>query len=176
MAPYVASVSEIEGSNALTSTPVADLRDLPRHDLRQAVEVYLQIAYAGSGPPEPVRRRLDWVQDCDCDTLIQKPPFELASRPGAAPIYALRLGNARYPHMKLQIQPWACPAGYMLSVNTHDQVQGLDPSSPDWETFRSLQDENKRLKEEIEHAWDEAGLPTFLRYLRDYLDAQARGV
>jgi hypothetical protein len=160
----------------LTSTPGSDFRDLPLKDLRQAVEVYLSIAYAGSEPPESVRRRLDWPQDCDGTALVQGPPFERASKPGAAPIFAIRLGNARYPHMKLQIQPWACPAGYMLSVNTHDQVQNLDPSSPDWEAFRSLQEENKNLKEQIEHAWDEAGLPIFLTYLRDYLAAQGTGV
>ena len=166
----------MNGSGALTSTPGSDFSDLPRKDLRQAVEIYLSIAYAVSEPSDSVRRRLDWPQDQDSATLIQGAPFERASKLGAAPIYALRLGNARYPHMKLQIQPWVCPAGYMLSVNTHDQVQGIDPSSPDWEAFRSLQDENKRFKEEIEHAWDVVGLPTFLRYLRDYLAAQGTGV
>ena len=39
--------------------------------------------------------------------------------------------------------------------------------------FRALQAENQRLKEAIEQAWDEAGLPTFLRYLRDYISQRA---
>ena len=78
--------------------------------------------------------------------------------------------------MKLQIQPWPNPAGFMLSVNTHDQVAGLDLGAADVEAFRDLQAENQRLKEAIEQAWDEAGLPTFLRYLRDYIQSRSENV
>jgi hypothetical protein len=75
--------------------------------------------------------------------------------------------------MKLQIEAWPNEAGFLLSVNTHDQVTGIDLSSVDAEAFRDLQAENKRLKEEIEADWDLAGLPTFLRYLRDYIKDRA---
>ena len=85
----------------------------------------------------------------------------------------LRLGNLRYPHMKLQIQPWPNEAGFMLSVNTHDQVLAIDPASSNAQAFRDLQAENQRLKEAIEAAWDEAGLPTFLSYLRRYIEDRA---
>ena len=74
--------------------------------------------------------------------------------------------------MKLQIQPWPNEAGFMLSVNTHDQVAGVNLSEVDAQAFRDLQAENQRLKETIEQAWDEAGLPTFLRYLRDYIESR----
>ena len=77
--------------------------------------------------------------------------------------------------MKLQVQPWPNAAGFLLSVNTHDQVLALDPNAPDLEAFRHLQAENQRLKEVIEHAWDEAGLPTVLRYLREYIENRASG-
>ena len=91
------------------------------------------------------------------------------------PVYALRLGNARYPHMKLQVQPWSNAAGFMLSVNTHDQVAGLDLGAADAQAFRDLQVENQQLKEAIEQSWDAAGLPTFLRYLRDYIETRSEG-
>jgi hypothetical protein len=39
--------------------------------------------------------------------------------------------------------------------------------------FRELQAENQRLKEGIEQAWDDAGLPTFLRYLREYIEQRS---
>ena len=45
--------------------------------------------------------------------------------------------------------------------------------TPDAEAFMALQAENQRLKVEIEQAWNDAGLPTFLGYLRDYLDQHA---
>jgi hypothetical protein len=139
--------------------------------LRQAVDVYLSIAYPAAALPEVVRRRLEWAPGVDPVTLLSNPPFERANRPGPgwSAIFALRLGNARYPHMKLQIQPWPNAAGFLLSVNTHDQVLALDPNSPDLDAFRTLQAENQRLKEAIEQAWDETGLPTFLRYLREYI-------
>jgi hypothetical protein len=141
--------------------------------LRQAVAIYLAHAYPNGDPPESVRRRLDWPEAADATALLTHAPFERANRTGgeAPPVYALRLGNARYPHMKLQVQPWPNPSGLLLSVNTHDQALALNLNPSDADAFRTLQAENQRLKEAIEQAWDQAGLPTFLRYLRDYIEA-----
>jgi hypothetical protein len=151
-----------------------DLHELRLDLLRRAVEIYLELAYASGVVPEVVRRRLKWREDCAADKLMSGPPFECAGKaPGRqTSIYALRLGNARYPHMKLQIQPWPNDAGFMLSVNTHDQVSGVNLNEVDAKVFRDLQAENQHLKEVIEQAWDEAGLPTFLRYLRDYIESR----
>jgi hypothetical protein len=140
--------------------------------LRRAVEVYLGLAYGSEPTPEIVRRRLDWADGEDASAVLTQPPFECVGKAPAQAIFALRLGNTRYPHMKLQIQPWPGAAGFLLSVNTHDQVLSLDPSAPDAPAFRALQAENQRLKEAIEQAWDQEGLPTFLRYLRDYIESQ----
>jgi hypothetical protein len=149
-----------------------DLHRLRLDLLRQAVAMYLPLAYPGVEPPEAVRRRLDWEPGPDAETALNRPPFERAgkSKTTGAPIYALRLGNHVYPHMKLQIQPWPNQDGYMLSVNTHDQVLALDPATSDMAAFRAIQAENQRLKEAIEQAWDDSGLPTFLRYLREYIE------
>jgi hypothetical protein len=140
--------------------------------LRRAIDLYLGIAYPTSSIPEPVRKRLDWDESRSPEDLLTKSPFEKVGKgPSGCPIVALRLGNFRYPHMKLQIQPWDSPQGFLLSVNTHDQVLALNPDAPDAEAYRSLQAENQRVKESIELAWDDAGLPTFHRYLRDYIAA-----
>ena len=154
-----------------------DLNALRIDVLKHAVAIYLDIAYADREPPEVVRRRIQWPEGLDAATLLMKLPFERVARAdGEAPtVFALRLGNARYPHMKLQVQTWPNPAGFLLSVNTHDQVLSLDPGAADAEAFRALQTENQDLKEAIEGAWDAAGLPTFLRYLRDYIQAQPGG-
>jgi len=146
--------------------------------LRTAVETYLKIAYPSGQIPEVVQRRLAWSEGLVAESILTKPPFERAGRmPGQqTPIYALRLGNYRYPHMKLQIQPWENGAGFMLSVNTHDQVAGLDVGAADAQAFRELQAENQRLKEAVEQAWDDEGLPTFLRYLREYIQSQSREI
>ena len=142
--------------------------------LRRAIEIWLAIAYPGKEPPPSVSRRLVWPEGVDAGCLLSRPPFERVGKPPEEkPIFALRLGNARYPHMKLQIQPWDTRDGFLLSVNTHDHALALDPKAPDAEAFMALQAENQRLKVAIEQAWDEAGLPTFPRYLRDYLASQA---
>ncbi len=152
-----------------------DLRAVRVDVLRQAVAIYMKIAYEGSEPPEVIRRRLEWNDQLDTEALLNHPPFEKAgkSKNTGTGIFALRLGNARYPHMKLQIQPWPNDAGFLLSVNTHDQVLALEPDAGDMPAFRALQGENQRLKEAIEQQWDDARLPTFNRYLRDYIAQRA---
>jgi hypothetical protein len=151
-----------------------DLDGLRLDLLRLAAEIYLELAYPAGVVPEAVQRRLIWREGCPAAELLNGSPFERAGKaPGRqTPIYALRLGNLRYPHMKLQIQPWPNDAGFMLSVNTHDQLGGVNLSAGDVQAVRDLQAENQRLKEAIEQAWDEAGLPTFLRYLRDYIESR----
>ncbi len=151
-----------------------DLRGLQLETLRQAVDIYLGLAYPSGVLPSPVERRLTWPADVDAQDLLNRHPFERADKVGdcESPVYALRLGNGRYPHMKLQIQPWPNDAGFMLSVKTHDQVSGLKLGAADAHAFLELQAENQRLKEAIEQAWDGAGLPTFLRYLRDYIQSR----
>jgi hypothetical protein len=157
---------------------LADLPDLGTlriDDLRQAVAIYLEQAYPSGEMPQAVRRRLAWPEGVDVAGLLSGPLFERVTQPGQDRVvtYALRLGNARYPHMKLQVQPWAHPAGFLFSVNTHDQLLAPVPIASEAEAFRALQAENQRVKEAIEAAWDRAGLPIFLRYLRDYIDNQS---
>ncbi|WZO96964.1 hypothetical protein EP7_003973 [Isosphaeraceae bacterium EP7] len=149
----------------------ADFQGLRVDLLRQAVDTFLRVAYAGAALPASVKRRIEWPSDLEACELLNLPQFERPGRTREVPvtIRALRLGNAAYPHMKLQIQPWPNAAGFLLSVNTHDQVQLIDPDSPEADRFRALQSENQRYKEAIESAWDAEGLPIFLRYLRDYI-------
>lgn len=149
-----------------------EFREIRQSELRRAVEIYLACAYPDGDLPAAVRRRLEWMGG-DAEMVdLARPPFEpVAPESGEGPaIYALRLGNRVYPHMKLQIQRWSTAAGFLVSVNTHDQVLAPAPDSPDAEAFRTLLAENQRTKLAIEAAWDAEGMPTFLRYLRDYID------
>ena len=161
--------SENGGDEALSSAPGP--AGLSPPDLRRAIALYLAEAYPGGEPPASVRRRIEWPEGASLAEVLAAPRFE-HSKAGEGETYALRLGNSKYPHMKMQVQEWPNEAGYMLSVNTHDQVLGLDPSAVDAGAFRALQEENQAIKEAIERAWDREGLPTFLRYLRDYLADQ----
>lgn len=169
----------MSGKKEMTESPFPPnderLQGLRLDILRQAIDCYLTLAYPSGTYPEAVKRRLDWPDGVTAPVLLTGPPFERAGKaPGRQEaIFALRLGNARYPHMKLQIQPWPNEAGFMISVNTHDQVLGLGADAVDSPEFRELQAYNQQLKEAIEQIWDDAGLPTFLRYLRDYIASRA---
>lgn len=157
-----------------TSMPPADFHGVRLNELRRAIDLYLAIAYEDGKFPDSVRKRLDWDVSRDPGELLTHAPFEKVGKGASGcPIVALRLGNARYPHMKLQIQTWQSADGFLLSVNTHDQVLTSDPNSLDATASRTLQVENQRIKERIETAWDRAGLPTFHRFLRDYIAANA---
>jgi hypothetical protein len=154
----------------VTPADPLESRELTVDDLRRAVGTYLSIAYPNGSIPDRVAERLRWREGIGLRDLLAEPAFEKAgASESGTPIHALRLGNARYPHMKLQIQPWPNSLGYMLSVNTHDQLSGLPLKAPDAQQFEALQRENQRIKEAVEDAWDRQGLPTFLRYLRDYI-------
>ncbi|GIW89375.1 MAG: hypothetical protein KatS3mg108_3699 [Isosphaeraceae bacterium] len=147
-------------------------RGLTLDALREAVAIYLRHAYPDGRLPEAVQRRLHWAVERGIPGLLTVPPFETIPPAGddrRAPIYALRLGNQRYPHMKLQIQSWRTRVGYLLTVNTHDQVERLDPGTPGAAEFQALQVYNREVKEAIERDWDAHGFPNFHRYLTDYL-------
>ncbi|WP_337175720.1 hypothetical protein [Paludisphaera sp.] len=155
----------------------ADVDAMRLDVLRRAVDVYLKVAYPSGQYPESVRRRTNWAEGVPPHELFARPPFERAGKAqgSQAPIFALRLGNQRYPHMKLQLQPWNNAEGMMLSVNTHDQIAGLDIAAADVDAFRRLQAENQQLKEAVERAWEAEGLPTFLNFLREYIEQRGGG-
>jgi hypothetical protein len=159
---------------ASSGSPAPDPDALRLDVIRRAAELYIQFAYPSGQIPDAVNRRLSWSPGVTPAEVLSRPPFERAGRvPGTqTPIYALRLGNARYPHMKLQIQPWPNEEGLMLSVNTHDQIAGMDLLGSEGPAFKQLQSENQQLKETIEQAWEAAGLPTFLNYLRAYIEGR----
>jgi CheY-like chemotaxis protein len=71
----------------------------------------------------------------------------------------LRLGNHRYPHMKIAVMEFLEKDEFMWSVDTHDKAP-VDPGSKDWEKWQELRLHNLRLKARIEAAWRRAGVPT----------------
>lgn len=158
------------GLNPETTPNPGPTDGIARADLERAILIYLERAYPEGTFPESVRRRLAWREVPGPVPLHERQIFEASnSGPEGSPIYAIRLGNARYPHMKLQVQPWPSEAGFLLSVNSHDQVAPPDPASPEAEAFRALQAANQQYKEQIESDWEASGLPTFLGYLKHYI-------
>jgi hypothetical protein len=139
--------------------------------LDRACRIFLQLAYPEGGHtvPPPKNAYLSLRADQPLEELLAPPLCQpLRSRDGGLRGYALRLGSAAHPHLKLQIVEHV-DAGCVFSVDTHDAFS-LDPQHPDAARWSALQTSNRQIKERIERAWEEAGLLTFNALLRRELE------
>lgn len=151
---------------------------LPSADeIRYAVELYLTHAY-------PDRSREDE------ERLMPPASFDPAEwlmsdrterDPSDAPLegvrsFALRLGNAGYPHMKLRLSRPPRQRTFVFSVDAHDAFLQAPPGSADAEALETLKQDNARIARSIHAAWEDAGLLTERTYLRGKLaEARSRG-
>ncbi|HZV08037.1 MAG TPA: hypothetical protein VE999_23340 [Gemmataceae bacterium] len=142
--------------------------------LERACRIFLERAYP-DGPdaiPPPKNHFLALNPDQPIESVLVPPLCQpLRRRDSDLRGYALRLGSAMHPHLKLQIMDHG-DAGCVFSVDTHDGFP-CDPSRPDAARWIELQTANRRLKEQIESAWEEAGLLTFNGLLRRELAREA---
>lgn len=129
----------------------------PAH-VRRALDIYLQVAWPrGTAGARAVS--LEELRDlADLEQLFAR--FEkVEGGGGGLKRYALRLGNDRYPFMKFVVQEHLVNGEYFFSVDTHDQLE-IRPDNPEYAEWQRLKGYNRRLKQEIEEQWDQAGLPT----------------
>jgi hypothetical protein len=132
----------------------------------RAIDTYVQIAY-DQGPPTAVRSMVATLRSWAGD-MFAAPVFATVGDTNA-PRRTLRLGNRVYPHMKLALEPSPDGARYLFKADTHDRHICPAQSSPDYEPFKKLMQENQQLAERIEAAWAGQGLPTFKTYLQEDL-------
>jgi hypothetical protein len=135
--------------------------------LSRACRTFFALAYPeGPAAVPPHRHRyLAIAPDQHLEPLLTAPDVceRLAGLDGATRGYALRLGSARFPHVKLQVI--FTDPGCLFAVDTHDALR-CSVSAAEAEAWRRLQAENRRLKEAIEAAWEKDGLLTFNALLR----------
>jgi hypothetical protein len=138
--------------------------------LSRACQTYLDLAYPG-GPdtiPPPKSLYYDLPAGRPLQDLLLPPVCQvLPSVAGHFRGYSFRLGSAAYPHLKLQVV--AHDDACLFMVDTHDTTP-LGPAHPDAARWAQLQQANRHLKEQVERAWEEAGLLTFNGLLRRELD------
>ena len=131
----------------------------PSH-VRRAIEIYLEKAWpSGQSGKSPV----DMELVAKAQTIQEL--TEAFERPKAedqvsCERYTLRLGNWRYPFMKFVMQEYLVEDEFFFSVDTHDDLR-VDPSMPDYGAWCELRELNRGMKERIEAAWFEDGLPTY---------------
>lgn len=143
--------------------------------LEQACRTFLRCAYPDGEQtiPTPRNRFLKLQGDEPLEGLFAPPVGQvLRTAEGGTRGYALRLGCAHFPHLKLQVLD--VDGRCLFAVDTHDAIH-LDPSSPDMPRWRQIQQANRQLKEQIEHAWEAEGLLTFNSLLREEVERPAQG-
>jgi hypothetical protein len=147
--------------------------------LEQAVRLYLEEAYGGARLPDKVLARLAWP--AGGDTLEQLAGAEVFERspadvpPAECDRLRLRLGNPRYPHMKLGVDRVPDSGDWVLVVDCHDRQLMAAVQEDERAALEALIRSNNELKARIERRWAEAGLPTFEQYIRSRLAHGVRG-
>jgi len=133
--------------------------------MRKAVDVYIAAAYERSPLPVTVKSRVAFLSEHTSEDLRDVLSHDLIERAVSeedaevVDCYAIRLGNERYPHMKLAL----CRQegdDYRLVVLPHDRHFEVESTNPDAPRAEALKGYNRRLKEEIEARWCQADLPT----------------
>jgi CheY-like chemotaxis protein len=138
------------------------IEDLKPAHVRRAVAIYLDLAWperGASGAPRPPVTVADLEQASTLDELFALFQAPRAAEEDSFKRYTLRLGNRRYPFMKFVVQEYLVDEEYFFSVDTHDDLN-IPPDNPDYEGWLELKRYNADLKQRIEGAWQEAGLPT----------------
>jgi len=142
----------------------------PAH-VRRAVQIFLDLAWPAGHEGVPAITVTDLEDAKTLEELLERFERPKASESRAHERYMLRLGNRRYPFMKFVVQEYLVDEEYFFSVDTHDDLK-ITPEMPDYEGFQEVRAFNRELKERIEKAWHEAGLPTN-EDLRELMEALA---
>ncbi len=82
--------------------------------------------------------------------------------------FSLRLGNRRYPFMKMVFQELLFRDCFFFSVDTHDELDIKD-TNPDYQEWLAIKHYNIELKNKVEDVWRARGIPT-LSVLLDRVD------
>ena len=144
-----------------------------RAEVLRAVEIYLSVAYPDE-PPSAVRARLDTLRSVPEEDFYDSAVLEHDERVLHPPRYKLRLGNVRYPHMRLTIERSPDGHEHLFRADTHDKHCAPAPKSRDYSPFCKLMEHNQQLAQQIEATWAAAGIPTFHGLLK--ADLAQRGV
>ncbi len=140
--------------------------------LAEAMRIYLDIAYPDGEPPAHVQAMARVDPDAPLEAALGGEYVDARPlRPGSELVgkYLWRLGNARYPHMKLGLERCSEGDDFVFVVDTHDRDLPLDSEAYDSPEYQELIRHNARLKHLIETRFHLAGLPTVRGHLVQYL-------
>jgi hypothetical protein len=143
--------------------------------LSRACRTFLTLAYPNGVASIPPAKAAYFDLDpaLPLEALLAPPLCQaVPAADGRVRGYALRLGSAHYPHLKMQVIDCDQTGTWVFGVDTHDCLR-LEPGHPDYVGWLRLQAANRQLKDKIEQAWAAVGLLTFPGLLRRDLDRAA---
>ena len=136
-----------------------NLRDVPGGMLRAAMAIFLEEAYGGGRPRRKVPD-LSHVGTAEEALPLMEDEGRRHGDGQRARRWVLRLGNSRYPNMKLALEEYLLKGEFVFTVDTHDETVTL-PGDPDTEAWAEIRRWNLALKRRIEERWRRASLPTY---------------
>ena len=147
--------------------------ELPdRETVLKAVDLYMEKAWGGE-PAVHVRSLLATLRSWG-GKLYNCPVF-VKNDPGNPTRYAMRLGNAKYPHMKLVIELAPDGENWLFKADTHDRHCCPPDGAPEHRAFCDLMEYNQKTASAVESAGAENRLPTFKTWLREDLERRKAG-
>lgn len=155
--------------------------------LARACRAFMRQAYPGGPATVPAKKRVycDLPENEPAENFLPPAPLAqevgqiLPGSDGGVRGYALRLGSAHFPHLKLKLQliDFNNSTTWVFMVDTHDAFSRDNfcppPDHPDAASWNALQAANRELKSRIEKALEQEGLVTFHGLLRGELPKPA---
>ncbi len=148
-----------------------DLDNLTSDMLRQALAIYLREAFP-DGLPDAVREQVRLPVEGDLPEILRQSAFErvsLADDDSRPDIYKLNIGSHTSPLMKFCMKRVSLSETFLFNVDIHD-LYLCRPDGEESEEERASREGSEKMKRRVEELWGEAGLPTFLKYMEEYLE------
>jgi len=132
------------------------LADFTSRMLNRALDLYLEVAWPGR---QDEKRPEIPADATGADLLIDFTDESKEEADRTRHRWVKRIGNERYPHMKLVVEECLVPEEFIIAVDTHDELE-LKPDYPDYDKWQALKAKNREIKDGIEKLWRAEDLPT----------------
>ncbi len=122
--------------------------------IRKAVQSFLEQAWGDLAESHWPRKLPIDVEDRD--EVIKS--FVDERKRGCMRKYSLRLGNRRYPFMKMVFQELLFRDSFFFYVDTHDELD-ISETTPDFQEWLAIRNYNAEIKKAVEKRWHEECIP-----------------
>jgi hypothetical protein len=153
-----------------------DLDNLTPDMLRQALALYVRAAFP-DGIPDDRREMIRLPAEGTLPEILRASAFEpvsLADDGSRPDIWKLEIGAATSPRVKLCLKRVSLSDEFLFNVDIHDLYLSR-PEGEESEEERREREGSEVLKRGVEDEWMKAGLPTFVKYMEDYLERGSSG-